>query len=263
MKRNRIFFALLFIIIAITFTSCSSENPIGPAIRQTWGTYDYFSYGIYENWKYQETYPYMDFTYELWFYIFGQEYREPYDGWQIAIFNDGEYTGYYNLNALASQAMYRYNFDINEWVLWYEIPFVIGNKWHSETSFKNLDDREWKEILDVEVVARTDISIGAGDYEDCVKLLMTVKNSLVDTTSGNSSYYYVKEEWYAPNVGLVKWVIIETDVEAWRDASRILKKRYHRVYTGSSSAFQYRDSDKITYWERIPKSIFACFASLR
>lgn len=252
MKKNRIFLIFLFIVTTILLTSCSSENPIGPAIRQTWGTYDYLSYGMWENWKYIERYPFENDSFEVWYYIFGREFRKPYKGWQIAIFIDGEFTGYYYLNITTSEAMYNFNPGISDWWLIYEFPFIIGNKWHSETIVKDSNDDEWKRTIDAEILAREDISVVAGDYEDCVKLLVRIENSLIDTTGGDSSYYYVREEWCAPNVGLVKWVITETDVEAWRNASRILKKRYHRVYTGSSGALQYRDSDKITYWERIP-----------
>ena len=247
MIRNRIIIALIFIITIIVFISCTTENPIGPAIKQTWGTYDYFSYGLHENWEYIERYPYENDSSDYWLYIFGQEYIKPYTGWQVGILIDGIPTGYYYVNAETSEGVYNCNPYGRVWWLMYKIPFIVGDKWHSETIYMDFYDEEWQRTFDVEVIGREDVSVIADDYEDCVKLKVRLKDSLVDTTSGDSSYYYVREAWYAPNIGLIKWVIIETDVEVWTDASCILKKRYHKRYEGSSSSFLFQDLKRIDH----------------
>lgn len=244
MRRKMFFLYLLILIIALSIISCS-KNPIGPAIKQTWGTYDYFSYGLYENWEYIEIYPNVPDTINFWLYCFGQEYIKPYKGWQIGIIINGVPTGYYYLDALTSEAMYNSNPYGRVWWLMYELPFIVGNEWHTETIYLDFNDVEWKRTFDAKVIGRGDVSVIAGDYKGCVKILENVKDCLVDTTNGDSSYYWTMEEWFAPNVGLIKWVITSTDVEELENAYGILTKRYHSIYNPSSYRFQFRNAKKI------------------
>lgn len=233
------------LIIALSIVSCSRRNPIGPVIKQTWGTYDYFSYGLYENWEYIEVYPNVPDTVNYWLYCFGQEYIKPYNGWQIGIIINGVPTHYYYLDASTSEAVYNSNPYGRVWWLMYELPFVKGNEWHSETIYLDFDGVEWKREFNAKVVGRGDMSVIAGDYKDCVEILVSIKDSIVDTANGDSSYSRVIEEWFAPNVGEIKWVVTKTDVEDWKGAYGVLTKRYHRIYNPSSYGFQFWKAKKI------------------
>lgn len=228
-------FIIIVIITGAILTSCTSKNPLGPTISQAWGTYDYFGYGKYKNWKYIERYPNQNDSFEVWLYIFGTEYIEPYKGWQIWLFIDGVNTWLYSLDAKTDNAVYGYNPYTTDWVLYHEIPFVIGNKWYSSTTFEDGLFVQWREERRVEVVARENVSVIAGDYEDCYKILSKENYSMF---GGDSTYYYNMEMWYAPYIGLVKWVITETDIVEWKDASGVLKKKYYERFAGSTNSFQ-------------------------
>jgi len=255
MRKKRVFLVLLLIVTAILLFSCSGKNPIGPTIRQTWGTYDYFGYGKYQNWKYIERYPHEKDSFEVWYYIFGTEYIKPYEGWQIWLLIDGVNTWLYHLDAKTDNAVYNYNPYTSDWVLFYEIPFVIGNRWYSSTTFEDELFVQWKEERRVEVVGRENVSVIAGDYEDCYKILNKKNYSMF---GGDSTYYYNMEMWYAPHIGLVKWIITETDIIEWKDASRVLKKKYYERFSGSANGFQEQQSENSSWilgsWEFIVRS---------
>jgi hypothetical protein len=237
-KKINILFILLSLFVATLFYSCSKENPVGYGINQIWGTTDYIPYDWYFNWQYQVDIPADSSQYELWYYVFGKEYIEPYSGWQIAIIYDGVPSGYYYLNANPGDGIYNSNPYGRVWWLTYEFPFIVGNRWHSETIVLDTKEREWRREIDVKILNKEDMDVIAGNYENCIKLYIKVTNSLVDITANDSSYYYEMHEWYAPNVGLVKEEIFDSDIEEWIGIRYLLKRKFTEPFTGGSGSLQ-------------------------
>jgi hypothetical protein len=233
--KKMVLFVLLPLLISIMFFSCS-ENPVGPVIRHIWGTSDYFPYEIYMNWKYEVEDPGYNLDYELWHYVDEKVYIQPDSGWAVVAIID-DIPLYYFLIAERLDGIYRHTSE-SGWLLEYELPFVIGSKWNLESSFTDSLLGEVTEKIDVEVLDREKVSVIAGTYEDCVKLKMDVSVSIVDTAGNDSSYYYKQYEWYAPNVGLVKWVIYDSDIPEMVGGNGMLKKKFKEYYFSGSGGFQ-------------------------
>jgi hypothetical protein len=250
-RKVKAIIVLLLIPIVIVLVSCSSENPIGPVINQTWGTLNYFSYEVHDNWKYRVIYPNLGDTLELWYYIFGTEYIAPYEGYQRAILVNEIPTGYYYLDALQRNALYNFNPDISKWVLFYKLPFINDNSWESETNYRDFQNDEWKITLEVDVLQRESVSVIAGDFEDCVKIFRRETHIPIDTTAGDSTLYYEEERWFAPDVGLIKWRMIDTNDEDLRNAVVELKRAYHERYTGTSSFLQSESELVFSDWSNM------------
>jgi len=236
--RHCILLPLIVLFASFSIISCSKENPVGVLIRQTWGNYDYFTYKLHATWEYQANYPADNSYVNITHYIFGQEYIAPYTGWQVVV----SYFGvpqYYYLDAKTEDAIYGYIPSIEEWSLRYSVPLIIGNKWHVE--MKTIDfytDIEYKVTIIREIIGRESVSIMAGTFENCFKLIMHEEWEAVDTTFADSNYYYDAECWYAPYVGLIEMIVINTDKQYLEGYSKILKQ----FKQGSeSSAYPYED----------------------
>jgi len=235
MKKNKVFFVFLITAIAIVFTSCTGKNPLEPAIKQAWGGYDYSPYRQNMAWAYSVKYPSENLSVNLMYLVSGREYFEPYNGWQVSVFIDGQ-AAYYTVYAKTDEAIYNYNPDPEEWTLEYEIPFVIGNKWGYETLVEDpITEVEWNIKVNKEVMLKEDVSVTAGNFEDCAKVKEIIKWSSADSIYQDSSYYYILVCWYAPNIGLIKRLVIETDKDYLTNYSMILNKFYKDFYSASSS----------------------------
>jgi len=251
MKRNWIVFTFLVMIAAIAFTSCTSENPLEPAIRQAWGSYDYFPYKVNMAWVYSVKYPSENLSLSVMYIVSGREYFAPYNGWQISVLIGGVPT-YYTVYAETDEAIYNYNPEPEEWLLEYKIPFVIGNKWDYKTVLTNpVNGIEFNVNVHKEVISREVISVTAGDFKNCVKVYEHINFSSTDPIYHDSSYYYIQECWYAPDIGLIKEIIIETNKDYLTDYSCILNQFYENYYQTTSN-FQFHTSGKNTCNNAIP-----------
>lgn len=243
-KKINLILILLFSLLL--FHSCSKENPVGYGINQIWGTTEYMPYDWYFNWQYQVDIPADSSQFELWYYVFGKEYIKPYSGWEVAIIYDGVPSGYYYLDANPGNGIYRFNPDVGEWVLIYELPIIDGNGWHSETFYLDAQEREWREKLDAIVRCKEEVEVIAGSYENCLKIYLRVIDFLVDTTGNDSSYYYEMHEWYAPNVGLIKWEVTNSDISEFVGQRGLLKRKFTEPFAGSYHSYQLKKMKSVS-----------------
>ena len=229
MNKKRLALIVLLISTSLCLISCFEKNPIGPVIRQTWGDYDYFGYCIYTNWEYQENHPHSNTLYEIRYNIFGQEFRNPRTGWQRLLVIDDELIGYY-LISIDRNGLYYYNFSRNIWHLHYELPLIIGNKWSLNYTYDEDLETMVRVNINREVLERKDQTVMGVEYEDCMRIKKAVHVQYFKSDTLDSSYYYVLEEWLAPNTGMVKWIITSTDVDEWVQASCYLERKYGEKY---------------------------------
>lgn len=234
-KKKKSLFILLPFLTSIIFFSCS-ENPVGPVINHIWGTSDYFPYEIYMNWKYEVENPALDLQYELWRYVDVKVYKQPDSAWVIVdIINDIPL--YYFYVAERVDGIYRSS-EESGWWLEYELPFILGSKWESESSLTDSLLGEVTQKIDIEVLCRENVNTMAGNFEECVKLRVDVSVSIVDTSGADSSYSFKQYEWFAPNVGLVKWVIYQSDIPEMVGENGLLKRKFKEYYFSDFGDFR-------------------------
>jgi len=235
MKKMKSIYVILFILVAICSTSCTGKNPLEPIINQAWGNYDYFPLARDMAWYYIESYPYDSSSYEIVRWVCGRSYREPYYGWAVCEMVDGVSMGYYYLYANTNEGIYNYYSYPEKWCLLYQVPFVIGNKWSFESTMQKSNGQLIHRTLKGEVMSREDMKTEYGEYKDCIKLLISVKDSFVGSPVNDSSYYFIDEVWFAPNIGRVKWVTVDTDIDYWLGNSLVLTKYFKEYYISSNN----------------------------
>ncbi len=219
-------------LLVLLLHSCTSDNPLTPAIRDAWGEYNYFPYVLNVAWFYEMSYPPDTTTYEVRYHIDQTGYLEPYLGYRMVIaIEDIIITS--QAWAITEEKVFQNNWDANGWFLQYVTPFVLENRW-SEHIVYTIPPVTYNVNIEKEVVERKTLTVPAGTYEDCVKFREHFQYTAADLQYADSSYYYTLERWYAPNIGLIREDIVASDRPGLA-GGRMVMKQFITNYQGSSA----------------------------
>lgn len=214
----------LLMLGAFLVSSCTSNNPLAPAIKDAWGDYDYFPFGLNVAWLYDLTYPSDTVTYEFLYHIDQVGYLDPYLGYRMVISVEGIVIAS-PAWAVTEEEVFQNNWDENGWFLQYVTPFVLGNRW-DEHVVSSIPPVTYNVDIEKEVKARKTGTVPAGTYEDCIKFREEFRHTAADLQYADSSYYYVLERLYAPNIGLIREEIVESDVPGLAGAVMAMRQFY-------------------------------------
>jgi hypothetical protein len=231
MEQKSMFLAALIAILAMCLLiSCTSENPLTPVIKDAWGDYDYFPFAVGTAWLYDAHYPQDSLTIEWLEHVDLMGHLDPYTAYRMRIVVDGVFLGYV-IWAEPDEEVLSYDPYEDEWLLEYVVPFVLGNKWEEHT-LVSTDPVTYLVHTERKVTGREHITVPAGTFVDCIKLREKITWTATDLQYADSSFYYVKDCWCAPNIGILKWVVRESDIPAMVGNSLVLKE-FFRSYQGS------------------------------
>ncbi|MFC2094300.1 hypothetical protein ACFLSH_01595 [Bacteroidota bacterium] len=179
---RRILIATITVVLFVVFLSCSQEgNPLNNGDMGK----DYLPVKVGANWHWISTQNNNSTTIER----------------IIELDSDGYYKAEKGISGPGGVFVSRYYKKIDETgvkifrdkdsIFYFELkkPYKIGTAWSYQTSIETVDCR---------IVAQNIIeSVSAGTFVDCIKVVHTIENSLLQET-------YTVNYTYAPNVGLIK-----------------------------------------------------------
>ena len=234
-----VYFAVLFIVGAC-FISCTKDNPLESVIREIWGDYDYLPYAIGYTWTYNVNVPQDTVSYNMTYNVAAREYQEPYNAWKINVLYEWIIIGYQYV-AETDNAIYYFYFYNEQWAMFSRFPFVIGNSWSDAATVTDRDSIVYYRFeIHGEVTGREEVSVRAGTYENCAVVREQHRYIALDPMYEDSSYYFYQNVWFAPNVGMVKLEVTESDLDymvGYTESLREFKK-------SGSTAMGARDIEK-------------------
>ncbi len=198
---------LLFLVLLLQF--CSYENPFTARTKA-----DYIPIMEAGNyWLYKS-----NMAAEKYVEVIDNTSNLTLDGKEVLIIaeNYAEYYWYKGEGFLSRYREIEVNFGgelhlvESRWQAYVEIPLVLGNEWQdvwedTVTVFNQPLHRV--DNLHAKVLAIEDVSTEAGDFSNCYKIRFELREEIHSSIIGDSVMEKTIFEWYAPNIGLVKWII--------------------------------------------------------
>lgn len=179
---KRIVIAAIIVVLFIVFLSCSQEgNPLNNGDTGK----DYLPVKVGANWHWISTQNNNSTSTERIIELDSDGYYKVEKGHTV---NGGVFLGRYYKKVDETGVKI---FSSKDSIYYFELkkPYKIGTTWSYEVGIEKVDCR---------IVAKNIIeSVSAGTFVDCIKVVRTIENSLLQET-------YTIHSIYAPNVGLIK-----------------------------------------------------------